>query len=382
MAFSLYIHIPYCQSKCPYCDFNSHAASSWPEDRYTAALIAEMRHRSVQPPFAGQQLKTIFFGGGTPSLFGPGSIARMIDMADEIFGIEPDAEITLEANPGTVDTHKLSGFRAAGVNRLSFGAQSFNLAILKFLGRIHSADETREAARAAHRAGFDRLNLDLIFAVPGQTLADVTTDVAEAASLEPDHISAYNLTFEEGTAFFADMKRGRIRPLADDTQAAMYAIVREEIPRRGYPMYEISNYAEPGHEARHNLTYWNAESYLGLGAGAHSFARDGAEGRRWWNEKAPARYIELILARCDAEAAHETIDRRTAMSEFVFLNLRLRDGFELQSFAGRFGQKFDHVFGQVSDRLITGGMLIRDRGRIFLSERGLELADSVFAEFL
>ncbi|HLX37158.1 MAG TPA: coproporphyrinogen-III oxidase family protein, partial [Candidatus Binataceae bacterium] len=173
MAFSLYLHIPYCQAKCPYCDFNSHAASAWPEEEYTRALIVEMKRRVEEDPFRGESITTIFFGGGTPSLFRPGSIGEILDTAERTFGIERDAEITLEANPGTVDIEKLRGFRAAGVNRISFGAQSFNDATLKFLGRIHDAAQTREAAKMAHRAGFERLNLDLIFAVPGQKRADV-----------------------------------------------------------------------------------------------------------------------------------------------------------------------------------------------------------------
>src|SRR5579863_6333984 len=273
MSFSLYIHIPWCQSKCPYCDFNSHAAAVWPEDEYVRALIAEMERRAEDPTWRGERLRTIFFGGGTPSLFDPRSIGRILESAERHFGFEPGLEITLEANPGTVDPAKLAGMRAAGVNRISFGAQSFNPATLKFLGRIHSADETRAAATMAHRAGFERINLDLIFAVPGQTVADVLFDIASVAALEPDHISAYNLTFEEGTAFFTDLKRGRIKQLANDEQAAMYQTVREEIPRRGYAMYEISNYAPPGHEARHNLTYWRGQTYLGIDAGAHSYAR-------------------------------------------------------------------------------------------------------------
>ncbi|MBF6560231.1 MAG: radical SAM family heme chaperone HemW [Candidatus Binataceae bacterium] len=382
MPFSLYIHIPWCQSKCPYCDFNSHAAAAWPEENYASALIAEIDRRAADPPWDGQSIATIFFGGGTPSLFEPRSIGRILDAAERRFGFTRDAEITLEANPGTVDGAKLAGFRAAGINRISFGAQSFNPAILKFLGRIHSADETRLAARAALRAGFTRLNLDVIFAVPGQTLADVGIDLAEAAALGPDHISAYNLTFEEGTAFFTEMKRGRIRPLESDDQAEMYALVREELPRRGYPMYEISNYAAPGHEARHNLTYWHAESYLGIGAGAHSYARDNAGGRRWWNERMPARYIALASAGGIAETGAETVDAATAAGEFVFLNLRLRNGFALADFARRFGASFDAIHGARAARLFEGGLLERAAGRIRLTDRGLELADSVFAEFV
>ena len=382
MSFSLYVHIPWCQSKCPYCDFNSHAATSWPEADYTRALILELEHRVAGAPYSVERLKTIFFGGGTPSLFDPKSIGEIIDAANRLCGIEADAEITLEANPGTVDAAKLSGMRAAGVNRISFGAQSFNPATLKFLGRIHSADETRAAAKMAHRAGFDRLNLDLIFAVPGQTVADVLFDIESVAALEPDHISAYNLTFEEGTAFFTDLKRGRIKQLATDEQAAMYQTVREEIPRRGYAMYEISNYAAPGREARHNLTYWRGDTYLGIGAGAHSYAGDGRGGRRWWNEKLPARYIGAIEERQNAEGGAESIDEATAQSEFVFLNLRLRDGFALADFHERFGRNFECIFGGVATPLFNNGLLTLSGGRIKLTDRGLEMADSVFAEFV
>jgi oxygen-independent coproporphyrinogen III oxidase len=382
MTFSLYIHIPWCQSKCPYCDFNSHAAAVWPEDEYVRALIAEMERRAQDQSWAGRSLRTIFFGGGTPSLFEPRSIGRILDSAEKLFGFEGDAEITLESNPGTVNDAKLTGMRAAGINRISFGAQSFNPAILKFLGRIHSAEETREAARAAHRAGFDRLNLDIIFAVPGQAIDDVRNDIAEVVALGPDHISAYNLTFEEGTAFFTDMKRGRIKPLPNDDQASMFELVREELPRQGFPMYEISNYAPAGHEARHNLTYWRGESYLGIGAGAHSFARGGAGGRRWWNERMPARYAAAALAGGLAEAGSETVDGEVAAGEFVFLNLRLSEGFQLSDFEARFGVSFDARFGERSAILFDAKLLLREDGRIRLSDRGLELADSVFAEFV
>jgi oxygen-independent coproporphyrinogen III oxidase len=382
VSFSLYVHIPYCQAKCPYCDFNSHAASAWPEEDYTGALIEEMTRRADEASFKGNSIATIFFGGGTPSLFQPASIGRILDIAGKTFGIERDAEITLEANPGTVNQDKLSGFRAAGINRLSFGAQSFNDVTLKFLGRIHSADETRAAAKMAHRAGFERLNLDLIFAVPGQTRDAVLHDIAEAAALEPDHISAYNLTFEEGTVFFTEMRHGKIRPLESDEQADMYAAVREELPRRGYPMYEISNYANPGRECRHNLTYWHNETYLGLGAGAHSFARDGGGGRRWWNERNPARYIALATETGIAETGSETVEPRLAMGEFVFLNLRLREGFASADFTTRFGSSFDEAFGARTARLFEGELLENRAGRIRLTERGLELADSIFAEFV
>ena len=384
MDFSLYVHIPWCRAKCPYCDFNSHAAEAWPEDEYVAALIAEMRERSANPTFFGQQIATIFFGGGTPSLFAPRSIAAILDAAAERFGLTADAEITLEANPGTVDLPKLSGYRAAGVNRISFGARSFNPDILRCLGRIHGPGETRDAVRDSRRAGFARLNLDFIFAVPGQSQADVMADLDAACELAPEHVSAYNLTFEEGTAFFTEMRRGRIRPLPSDDQAALYAAVREELPRRGYAMYEISNYARVQEESRHNLTYWRAESYLGIGAGAHSFARDGAGpgGRRWWNERMPAKYIAAVQKTGLADSGGETIEARVASGEFVFLNLRLREGFALRDFQARFGQSLDDLFGREVERLTGDGLLEEHHGRIRLTERGLEMADSVFAEFI
>ena len=382
MSFSLYIHIPYCESKCPYCDFNSYAVKGWPEAEYTRALIAELQYRAAQAPWAGDTIRTIFFGGGTPSLFQPSSLARVLEEADRRFGIQADAEITAEANPGTVDLAKLRGMRAAGLNRVSFGAQSFNPKILQFLGRIHSAEQTVAAVEQTRVAGFAQLNLDLIFAVPGQDLDDVAADVEKAVALRPDHISAYNLTFEEGTVFGTALKAGRMHQLPEEWQAAMYAMVRRELPRHGYAMYEISNYARPACEARHNLTYWRGQSYLAIGAGAHSYAASGPAGRRWWNERLPAAYIAKASETGTAEAGSETLDAAVSASEFAFLNLRLIEGLELRRFAERFGVTLEERFGSRLERLIEGELLLREDGRVRLSERGLELADSVFAEFL
>ena len=382
MSFSLYIHIPYCESKCPYCDFNSYAVKGWPEAEYTRALIAELQYRAAQAPWAGDTIRTIFFGGGTPSLFQPSSLARVLEEADRRFGIQADAEITAEANPGTVDLAKLRGMRAAGLNRISFGAQSFNPKILQFLGRIHSAEQTVAAVEQTRVAGFAQLNLDLIFAVPGQDLDDVAADVEKAVALRPDHISAYNLTFEEGTVFGTALKAGRMHQLPEEWQAAMYAMVRRELPRHGYAMYEISNYARPACEARHNLTYWRGQSYLAIGAGAHSYAASGPAGRRWWNERLPAAYIAKASETGTAEAGSETLDAAVSASEFAFLNLRLIEGLELRRFAERFGVTLEERFGSRLERLIEGELLLREDGRVRLSERGLELADSVFAEFL
>ncbi len=382
MAFSLYVHIPYCLSKCPYCDFNSYAAAVFPEQDYTRALIAELRRRAQEPPWAGERIATIFFGGGTPSLFAACSIGEVIEACENLFGIEAGAKITLEANPGTIDLRKLLGLRRAGVNRISFGAQSFKDETLKFLGRIHDAEQTRRSVATALDVGFEHLNVDLIFAVPGQTFDDLVRDIDEAAALNPDHISCYNLTFEEGTAFYAALKRGRIRPLGQRAESLMYALARKRLAEYGYAMYEISNYARPGGQCRHNLAYWRAQSFLGVGAGAHSYARRGPGGRRWWNERAPTTYIKRALNDGIAESGGESVDDRTAAGEFVFLNLRLNEGFARADFEHRFGRSFDGFFGAVPARLFADGLLMSEHGRVRLSERGLELADAVAAEFV
>ncbi len=381
MGFSLYVHIPYCESKCPYCDFNSYVVPSVPEADYTRALESELAFRAQQLPWAGNRIETIFFGGGTPSLFAPGSIRRVIETAAKLFGLQQNAEITIEANPGTVDKRKLLGYLEAGVNRISFGAQSFSPRLLKFLGRIHGPDQTCQAVAIAFDVGFERVNLDLIFAIPGQTVDELRRDLEQAIALKPDHISCYNLTFEPGTAFYTLLKRGRIKALPEDRQARMYEIVRTFLREHGYPMYELSNYAAAGHECRHNLTYWRRRPFLGIGAGAHSFADDERGGRRWWNERSPSVYIERVRTSGVGESGSEEIDIRTAQREFVFLNLRLREGFALADFRARFGQDFYDVFGSSVKHMFDGGLLVEQEGRVRLSEDAVALADAVSAEF-
>ena len=408
--FSLYVHIPYCHSKCPYCDFNSYAATQWPEAEYTAALIAELEHYAARPEWQGE-LQTVFFGGGTPSLFTPESIARVLEAVrrfwghgsrslslrkseparapeatDPTFDFEPSAfdsvlEITLEANPGTVTADNLRGFRAAGVNRISFGVQSFHSHHLERLGRIHSAREAIEAVERARAAGFEDLNLDLIFAVPGQTLAEWEEDLRTAIALEPDHISAYNLTFEEGTAFHAMRARGQLRQAPEEIEVAMFTSAQEILGEAGYAHYEISNYARPGRECRHNLNYWRGGAYLGVGAGAHSFAREPKPGRRWSGERNPNAYTRRVREQGHARTFEESLTSSQARGEFVFLGLRLRTGFDGEEFASRFGVDFASAFPHARS-LQADGLLLASGPRWRLSERGLMLADSVFATFL
>ncbi|HUI25273.1 MAG TPA: radical SAM family heme chaperone HemW [Candidatus Kryptonia bacterium] len=402
--FSLYLHIPYCHSKCPYCDFNSHAATRWPETEYVGALIAELEHYATQPEWRGG-IQTIFFGGGTPSLFAPDSIATVLEAVWRLWpqdsrqravgsGQLQDAltadcplptayspEVTLEANPGTIALDKLRGFRDAGINRISFGVQSFHPHHLSTLGRIHSADEAIVAIESARRAGFDNLNLDLIFAVPGQTLDEWEADLRTAIALSPDHISAYNLTFEEGTAFHAMRAKGQLVQAPEEIEVAMFTGTRELLATAGYAPYEISNFARPQRECRHNLNYWRGGGYLGVGAGAHSFSRTPTSGRRWSNEKNPALYIHRVAQHAHARSSEETLAAPQAQGEFVFLNLRLRDGFAARDFTNRFGVDFIEAFPHAAT-LRQDGLLVSTDAHWRLSERGLLLADSVFATFL
>jgi putative oxygen-independent coproporphyrinogen III oxidase len=378
--FSLYIHIPYCHSKCPYCDFNSYAATQWPEAQYTAALIAELQHYAAQPAWQGA-IQTIFFGGGTPSLFAPESIAKVLEAVQRLWALNSSVEITLEANPGTVTREKLLGFRAAGVNRISFGVQSFHPHHLARLGRIHSAEEATAAIELARGAGFDNLNLDLIFAIPGQTLEEWQADLRTAVTLAPDHISAYNLTFEEGTAFHAMRVRGQLRPAAEEVEVAMFTQTQEILGASGHAQYEISNYARAGRECRHNLNYWRGGAYLGAGAGAHSFTHLPAPGTRWGNEKNPNRYMQQVSDTGHARASEESLAESQARGEFVFLGLRLRGGFDAGEFADRFGDDFISAFPH-AEQLRRDGLLVPSGSRWRLTDRGLMVADSVFATFL
>jgi oxygen-independent coproporphyrinogen-3 oxidase len=387
--FSLYIHIPYCQAKCPYCDFNSHAAMQWPEAEYVATLAAELGHYAGSSSWRGGQIATIFFGGGTPSLFSAHSIGSILETVRAHWAVAADAEVTLEANPGTVELMKLEGLRSRGVNRVSFGVQSFHPHHLQRLGRIHGPGEAIAAVRAARQAGFENVNVDLIFALPEQTLTEWEADLEQACALGPDHVSAYNLTYEEGTAFHQWRARGRLRQLPEEVEAAMLERARKLLGAAGYQQYEISNYARPGRACRHNLNYWHSGPYLGVGAGAHSYSgvsdgrapADGKFGQRWSNVKGPTVYMQLVATIGHARVTTETLDARQARGEFVFLALRCHTGLSATAFRERFGADFTDPFPHVEE-LRRDGLLSFASGHWRLTERGRLLADSIFATFL
>jgi putative oxygen-independent coproporphyrinogen III oxidase len=327
---SLYVHLPWCVRKCPYCDFNSHAVKDEPEeDRYVAALLGDLDLDA--PLVEGRELQTIFFGGGTPSLFEPASIARLLDGIRARLALATDAEITLEANPGTVDYERFRGFREAGVNRLSIGVQSFDDDKLKALGRIHGRGEAMRAAEAARAAGFDNFNLDLMYGLPGQTPEQALTDLRTAIALTPTHLSVYQLTLEPNTLFYAQP------PVLPDEPAidAMHNELLDLLEHHGYPQYEVSAYARSARQCRHNRNYWEFGDYLGIGAGAHGKITHTGGIERTTKTRHPAAYMEQ--AGTEAARTRRLVAADDVAFEFMLNAMRLRDGFRLELYRERTG---------------------------------------------
>lgn len=381
MSFALYVHIPYCLVKCPYCDFTAYAVGTWPEERYVDALCAEFRHYMACPPWCGQAVATVYFGGGTPSLFSPASLQRFLDCVTKLCSfVAVDIEITLEADPATLTRDKLAAFRALGINRLSLGVQSFQPHLLQTLGRLHSAGDGIQALEWAREVGFTNISTDLIFAVPGQTLAALEDDLRNIFAFAPPHLSLYNLTYEEHTPFWTMKNTGRLQPVEEELEVEMYLLIQEWCRAQGYHHYEISNFARPGFFSRHNTTYWQGGNYLGLGAGAHSYVCEPPWGVRWSNLKNPKTYMAKALARGEAKGTVEVLTRAQAMGEFAFLRLRQLEGFPLSQFADRFGVDFLDAFPHVAE-LVAGGLLREHAGRIQLTSQGVLVADTIFASF-
>lgn len=380
MPFSLYVHIPYCLSKCPYCDFNAYAAQSWPEARYIDALCKECASYMQAPPWQGETLETIYFGGGTPSLFQPESLERFLTCVSDYCPLASDVEISLEADPATVSLETLSAYRALGLSRLSLGIQSFDPSVLRTLGRLHTGEEALRAIELARAAKFFNLNIDLIFGVPNQTTDVLARDLKQVFGCEPEHISMYGLTYEENTPFYAMRQKGVLQAVDEETEIAMYAQVQAACAAHGYERYEISNFARPGYASRHNLRYWQGGAYLGLGAGAHSFACTSGWGTRWSNIRNPKTYMDRSLSTGRADHYVEQLTKEQARGEFLFLNLRQRDGMSLSGFTRRFGQSFFAQFPHATD-LLSEGLLTQGTGKVRLTPKGLLVADSVFASF-
>jgi len=378
---SLYLHIPFCHTRCHYCDFNTYAGILPLREPYVRALITEVELAGQLAQLtdgAPRRSRTIFFGGGTPSLLTVKQITRLLAACRKAFAVDEQAEITLEANPGTLSFEQLKGLRAAGINRLSLGSQSFDAELLHTLGRIHSPDEIVQALCNARAAGFTSINLDFMFGLPGQTMQQWQTTLDRALALHPEHFSLYSLIIEEGTLFYTWTNEGRIIPGDEDLCADMYEYADERLQAEGYENYEISNWALPGHQSRHNLTYWQNLPYLGVGAGAHSFF----EGRRFSNILDPQEYITLLNKHQRPEAESELIDRAHEMSETAFLALRTAQGLHLPTFEERFAEPFTQFVGMRLRTVEEAGLLEQEHEWIRLSKRGRLLGNEVFLRLL
>jgi oxygen-independent coproporphyrinogen-3 oxidase len=434
----LYIHVPFCVRKCRYCSFVSVASSDAAlHEAYVEALCKEIAASPslLGPDASRHSIDTVFFGGGTPSLLTAGQLVRILGTCRDAFAgvggaFEPRPvqgsgnkapsriEVTIEANPGTIDRLKLAALREAGFNRLSLGAQSFDDAALRLLGRIHSARETAEAVDAARRAGFDNVSLDLIFALPGQTLEAWKADLRMAVDLGVEHVSGYMLQLDDETPLAAALRRGEFRLPDDELQKEMLLVAADELGAAGLARYEISNYAKPGFECRHNVKYWTGAPYLGFGPAAHSFmplqgsdlgarrspppkeiapglpaeadagpsqakAEGGSRiwGLRWANASNVNEYVRRIRAGESLTAMREELTREQRMFETVFLGLRMACGVDLAAFGAAFGEPFDARHGATARRLEGQGLLERSGGFLRLTRKGLPVADSVMAEF-
>lgn len=373
---ALYIHIPFCEKRCVYCDFYTVAGVSSRIPDYVAALKKEIGLRAAEPFWQRQRFATVFFGGGTPSLLSPQQIAEILDTVFGAFQFEQHPEITIEANPGTLTSEQLARYRSTGVNRLSLGVQSLHADELERLDRIHSPQQAIDAVMMARHAGFENISMDFIFALPQQTIPRWQASLEQAFELQPTHISAYNLTIEHGTPLDVKIRKGEMEPLSEEEERAFYQFTIDFLESHGYRQYEISNFAKPGFEAKHNIKYWDGSVYLGLGASAHSF--DGK--RRFWNVANLRKYLEALTAARLPEDSAEQLSKSQQMFETAFLGLRQRHGVDLAAFAKKFRQSFDATFNGLVPELEKGGLLIRRDERLQLTPEGLFLCDEICAK--
>lgn len=373
---SIYIHIPFCVSKCNYCGFNSYAGLGHLHEAYVEALEKEMAIAGGGE--GARRAATVYLGGGTPTTLSVDLLARTIRACGEQFDLLEGSEISIEANPGTVDAADLSALRRLGVERLSLGAQSFADQILRLLGRVHTAGETRETYYLARRSGFENINLDLIYSLPTQTLAQWQADLSEAIALQPEHLSLYCLSVEQDTRLERMISTGELPSPDPDLAAAMYSWAEETLHEAGYEHYEISNWAKPGYRCQHNISYWRNRPYLGFGAGAHSFCHK----RRYHNVASPERYLRLIMAGQSAVAGWEEIDGWLEMSETMIMGLRLAEGLTFTEFEERFGESLAATYGDQIRELVSQGLLDVNGTGVRLTARGRLLGNEVFERFL
>ncbi|MBX7540704.1 radical SAM family heme chaperone HemW [Qipengyuania sphaerica] len=377
MARSLYIHWPFCLAKCPYCDFNSHVRERTDMGAWEAALLADMRAEHAANK-GEENLVSIFFGGGTPSLMPPALVASLLSEAERLWGFSDDIEITLEGNPSSVEAANFADLASAGINRVSLGVQSLRDEALRFLGRLHGVDEALRAVELAQDL-FDRVSIDLIYARPDQTEDEWRQELAQALALGTSHMSLYQLTIEPTTRFATDVRRGVFDPLADDPAADLFALTREMTAAAGLPAYEISNHARPGEESRHNLTYWRYRDYHGIGPGAHG-RRGGVATTR---HKKPENFLAAVEAQGDGIAEHRVLGLREQASEALLMGLRLEEGVDLGAMAQRFGVPQVGLVDSSKLALYRDlGLAWADGERIGVTGAGMPLLDALLGELV
>lgn len=381
----IYVHFPFCVRKCQYCDFLSGPASLRTMEAYTKGVVEEIKMTAER--YGSLGVTSIFLGGGTPSIVPPKCTKEVLEALDQYFQVAEDAEITIECNPGTVTAEKLADYKKAGINRISFGLQSANEEELKLLGRIHSFDTFLDSYQMAREAGFTNINIDLMSALPGQTMENWQNTVIRVTQLQPEHISAYSLIVEPGTPFY-EQYRAREDLLPDEeTDREMYAWTKNFLEQQGYHRYEISNYAKDGYESRHNNYYWTGVDYIGFGVGAASYFK----GVRSENVREVQYYIQTLeltgTTLEDLKTNEQKLSVREQQEEFAFLGLRRMEGISEEDFQRRFGVSFTSVYGEVADRLVNLGLLQprKQPGMgvwYSLTDRGIDISNTVLAEFL
>lgn len=369
---ALYIHWPFCVSKCPYCDFNSHVRDSVDQARWRDALLADLAHEAALTP--GRRIGSIFFGGGTPSLMPPATVAALIEAADRHWGLAPDCEITLEANPSSVEAARFADVAAAGVNRVSLGLQSLDDAALAFLGRAHSVAEGLDALDTA-QAAFARVSFDLIYALPGQSMAAWEGQLARALSFGTGHLSLYQLTIEPGTRFATLAARGDLTIPDADTAADLFETTRAMTAAAGLPAYEISNHARPGEESRHNLTYWRYRDYLGVGPGAHGRRGGAATFRR----KKPENWLAAVYRNGHGIEAEDALVPEEQAVEALLMGLRLREGVDLSRIEAFGALPLD---GVRVERLVGQRLLVRHGTRLAATDAGMPVLEAMLREIV
>lgn len=376
-ALELYIHIPFCVRKCAYCDFLSFPATERAHEEYVAKLIEEINGQSAG--FQDYRVTSIFLGGGTPSILSADLMRDLFEALYQCFDIAVDAEISIEANPGTLTMEKLFMYHTCGINRISIGLQSADDEELKVLGRIHCYDDFLKSFQRARQAGFTNINVDLMSALPGQTVQSWKNTLRKVMMLKPEHISAYSLIIEEGTPFYDRYHADRSAFPDEEMDREMYHLTEEVMAAQGFRRYEISNYAKPGYECRHNIGYWTGVDYLGLGLGASSYTH----GFRYHNVTDMDEYLSLDLSESGAAARDiQKLSEKEQIEEFMFLGLRMMRGVSGSEFFERFGLNLWSIYGEVFERLAAQGLLEVRKPEVRLTELGIDVSNMVLSEFL